>query len=90
MTCEKLKPCYMCLNARLDDDLTDKDDFSSIGVGNSVKGVRMSIDAGYGKPLRVIVTMWDKKLQVNKIIGDYYPKFCPNCGRPIIEYEEGE
>lgn len=89
-TIPKLKPCYMCLNARLDDELTDKNDFSSVGVGNSAKGVRMSIDSGYGKPLRVMVTMWDKKLQVNKIIGSYYPKFCPNCGRPIIEYEEGE
>lgn len=89
-TISELKPCHMCLNARLDDELTDKNDFSSFSIGNSAKGIRMSVDAGYGKPLRIEVSMWDEKLQENKIVSRYYPKFCPNCGRPIIEYEENE
>lgn len=84
----ELKPCNMCLNARLDDELTDKNDLSYFFVGESAKGFRMTIGSGGGKPLRIDIEMWDEQLQENKIIGRYYPKFCPNCGRPIIEYEE--
>lgn len=86
----ELKPCEMCLNARVDDELTDKNDFSSIGIGKSTVGVRLSLNAGYGKPLRFEITKWNEKTQRNELIATYYPKFCPNCGRPIIEYGDVE
>ncbi|MDE6020474.1 MAG: hypothetical protein K2H01_05735 [Ruminococcus sp.] len=85
-----MKPCFMCTNARVDFEFTDKNDFSSIGVGVSDTGFRMSIDAGFGKPLRIDVSMWDEGLQQNKLVCRYFPKFCPNCGRKINEYEGSE
>lgn len=86
----ELKPCEMCLNARVDDELTDDNDFSSISIGKSTVGVRLSLNAEYGKPLRLEVTKWNEKTQRNELIATYYPKFCPNCGRPIIEYGDME
>ena len=82
----KLKPCYMCDNGRLNEELTDDNDLSAFGIGDSVNGFRMMYCSGDGKPPRIEVEEWDEKAGWYKI-GVYYPKYCPNCGREIKEYE---
>lgn len=83
--CE-LKPCKMCLNARVDADLTDENDFSFCLVGESGDGFRIGIQSGYGQPVAILFEqlMMDKEWH---LIGDYEPNFCPNCGRPLTEYD---
>lgn len=80
------KPCGMCYNARLDDELTDENDYSAICIGNSVNGYRLMLCSGWGKPLRIEVEKWEDKTGWFKI-GHYYPKYCTNCGREILEYK---
>lgn len=79
------EPCRMCYNARLDDELTDENDFSAISIGSCSNGYRMMLCSGYGRPLRIEVEKWDEKAGWYKI-GEYNPEYCPNCGRKIEEY----
>ena len=81
-------PCYMCNNARVDDELTDYNDLSYVTVGKSGDGFRTIIGVGDGKPLRIETEMWHEKFERWIPVTRYHPHFCPNCGRKINEYEE--
>ncbi len=80
-----VEACRMCYNARLDDELTDENDFSAISIGSFTKGYRMMLCSGGGRPLRIEIEKWDEKSGWRKI-GEYTPQYCPNCGRKIKEY----
>lgn len=81
-----MKACRMCLNARIDDNLTDDNDLSYIPVGKTTREHRIMIASGNGKPLSIDVEMLDEKIGQWVMVGMYNPKFCPNCGREILEY----
>ena len=78
--------CYMCDNAKINSELTDDNDASMIGVGKCTQNFRMMLCSGWGKPLRIDVEQWNERTGWY-VIGRYEPKFCPNCGRKIVEYE---
>lgn len=92
--------CKYCFNARVyrptDEELmdpfatelTDENDSSSCGVGNSVKDIRFMISSGYGEPLRIEIDKWSDSLHQWSTVGKYYPKYCPECGRRLDEYEK--
>lgn len=80
-----MKACHMCFNARLDDELTDDNDLSYHSIGTSVEGNRLMIASGDGEPLRILLEEYNEGYGWYTI-GKYYPKFCPNCGREIVEY----
>lgn len=83
-----MEPCEMCLNARVNSDLNDENDFSAHTVGKSDSDLRIMIESGWGQPVRIIFERY-----INSewhLAGVYYPKFCPNCGRPLIEYKRKE
>lgn len=84
------EPCPMCVNARIDDELTDENDFSSMSIGKADSGFRMSINAGYNKPVRICVEQWNDIIKENFQIACYYPNYCPNCGRELFEYKEND
>lgn len=77
------KPCYMCDNARLNDELADDNDFSSITL-HTMKNYRLMYSSGYGKPPRLEFEIWNGDHW--STVCEYYPKYCPNCGRQIVEY----
>lgn len=86
MAFNDLKPCRMCLNAQVDPELTEENDFSFHTVGEREDGFRIGIQSGCGRPMQILFEQW-----INKewhLIGFYKPKFCPNCGRPLIEYRK--
>lgn len=78
--------CRMCFNARLDNELTDENDFSAVSIGDSVNGYRLMLCSGWGKPPRIESEKWNDNMGWFKI-GEYNFKYCPNCGRKITEYE---
>ena len=93
---EAPKYCEFCFNSRIykatEDDwfsapLTDENDSSSISVGCWVKNRRMMISSGYGKPMRIECDEWLDNRQEWVTTSRYYPKYCPECGRQINEYE---
>ena len=82
------EPCYMCDNARLNHELEDYNDFSSSTIGSFSHDCRIMLSSGSGKPLRIEIARWNDKAQQWVDIGIYYPKFCPECGREIREYDK--
>ena len=97
----KTKPyCKYCFNARVykptDEELmdpfatelTDDNDFSSCSVGESSMGTRFMISSGNGEPVRLEIDKFFEDYQEWYTVGKYYPKYCPECGRRLDEYDK--
>ena len=80
-----MEACGMCDNARINDELTDDNDYSARTIGKCADGFRMMLCSGWGRPLRIEVEQWDENVGWYRI-GVYNPTHCPECGREIIEY----
>ena len=101
---EEDKPsyCKYCFNARVykptDEELmdpfatelTDENDSSSCGVGTSCNNTRLMISSGYGEPVRIEIDKFFEDYQEWHTVGKYYPKYCPECGRRLDEYDVSE
>lgn len=91
--------CNICFNSRVyeepEDDyfstpLTDDNDLSYHGIrdrGDAADGRRIMIASGGGKPLRIQFDEWFEKGRRWITSAEYYPKYCPECGRRLDEYE---
>ena len=79
------EPCYMCLNARVDDELTDSNDLSYCTV-NYFEGHRIVIRSGAGRPTAILAEEYSSTYGQWVTVNSYEPKFCPNCGRELDEY----
>lgn len=95
----KPKYCEFCFNSRIyeepEDDwfstpLTDENDSCSIGVGRAGKNRCIRISSGYGEPTRIEFDEWFDGGQGWITTARYYPKYCPECGRKIDEYERSD
>ena len=92
--------CKYCFNARVYKpteeermdpfvtELTDENDSSSCGVGFSSTNIRFMISSGHGEPVRIEIDRWSDTLREWHTVGKYYPKYCPECGRRLNEYNE--
>ena len=93
--------CHFCYNAHVwakepkteedyfDEGLNDSNDFgsSTIGVSCSLPNGsphQIYINSGAGKATNIEVCEWYNGRW--HTVGVYYPKFCPECGRPLDEY----
>ena len=80
-------PCCMCNNARVDDKLTEDDNLSYLAVEESVRPFRILFASGCGEPFRLLVQfLIDGQWSAAAV---YYPRYCPNCGRELLEYGPG-
>lgn len=70
-----------CFSRGLDDD----NDWSSSTIGSSDKHHQLYFNSGNGKPCNIEVCKWGQD-NMWHTVGIYYPKFCPECGRPLDEY----
>ena len=93
--------CKFCFNARVyepteeeqmnpfNTELTDDNDSSSIVVGKHMRPYRsIMINSGHGEPLNIEFLEWAVTRERWETVGKYYPKFCPECGRRLDEYDE--
>lgn len=80
----EIKDCGMCVNAFTDPDLNSDNDLSYFTIGECEKGYRMLLRSGDGRPTTILVEKWiDGTGWIT--IGDYQPRYCPNCGRELKE-----
>lgn len=80
------KPCYMCDNARTNEELTADNDYHAKSIGDMPRYKRLMLVSGYNKPLRIEYEEYNDQYGHWSTVGIYYPKHCPNCGRKIVEY----
>lgn len=81
-----LQPCYMCMSAANSEGLTKDNDLSYFSIGNTLKDYRILIGCGNGRAPRIL---FEKETNEGMdLVGIYYPKYCPNCGRKITEYQD--
>lgn len=78
------KACGMCVSAFTDPELDSDNDLSYITIGECEKGYRMLLRSGDGRPVEILVEKWND-VAGWQTIGDYRPKYCPNCGRELKE-----
>lgn len=57
-----------------------------VSLGNFFLGYRAMIRSGDGKPVEILIEHWND--QVWEEVGRYRPKFCPNCGRELVENQQ--
>lgn len=100
ITKEPKQYCKYCFNARIyeptDEEvmsphtihLTDDNDSSSHSIGVYEKEKRFMISAGNGEPVRIEFEYWEPQWRQWLPIGKYYPKYCPECGRKLDEYDK--
>ena len=96
MKTTETKYCRFCFNARVyqepeddwfSDPLTDDNDSCSITVGRAADNRRIMISSGHGEPTRIEFDEWSNDCERWFTYAKYYPKYCPECGRKIDEYE---
>ena len=84
------EPCNFCTNGRTHEELNDDNDYGSHTIDGyriEDKGYRLMLTYGWGKPLRIEADVWnDKRKEWSLHVLQYYPKFCPECGRRLSEY----
>lgn len=86
--------CSYCFNAYVaskypsDDpfetELDDSNDFGSCGIGDYLDSYSIMFNSGAGRPCELEFRNWYNGRW--HTVGRYYPKFCPECGRPLTEY----
>ena len=90
--------CKYCFNARIyepvdENDyytpITEENDFGASIINNyNEKGRRLFFEHGNGEAPRIMADEWSEKQQQWVTTAIYYPKYCPECGRKIDEYDK--
>lgn len=83
--------CRFCENNRTNPEweLSEEQCFYAMTIGQSDKGTRIMFCKNPHKPLMIEISQWNEKFIPPQwqLVGYYYPKFCPECGRKIDEYD---
>ena len=85
------EPCRFCCNARVCDELTDDNDYAALSIpGIFPKGTRMMLVSGWRRPIRIEAEQWSEEHKQWETYSVYFPKFCPECGRELLEYDRNK
>ena len=83
--------CRFCANNRANPEweLDEEQVSYAMTVGMTEKGYRVMINKDPYRPLEITFDAWNDKLKTPQWqqMGGYYPKYCPECGRKIDEYD---
>ena len=86
--------CRFCDNHRVNQDIevSEELDFYYMAIGKFEKGHRAMIGKEPYRPLCIEFDFWrdDLKTPQWQLVGYYYPKYCPECGRKIDEYDRSK
>lgn len=82
------KFCRYCFNSVVDGNISPYNDLSYCGVGDTEDGYWICIRSGDGLPTAILFSKWDERIKRNIDVGIYEMKYCPECGRKLIENEK--
>jgi len=80
--------CHLCDNACINPELTSDNDLSYFTIGKCGPGFRIFFGSGDARPTEITFEVLEAG--VWHLAGYYRPRFCPNCGRRLIENEKKE
>lgn len=91
--------CKYCFNARIFEEnteeeywlnpITEENDFGACTIDNlREQGKRIMMAHGYREAPRILAEEWSERRSEWVTTAIYYPKFCPECGRKIDEYDK--
>ena len=79
------KFCSFCNNAFVDPELNSDNDLSYLSLGEMCNGYSIHMRSGAGRDTVLVISKLDRVLHRFYPIGIYKMKFCPECGRELIE-----
>ena len=79
------KSCSFCNNAFVDPELNSDNDLSYLSLGAMSNGYFMHMRSGAGRDTVLEILKLDRFINRVYVIGIYKMKFCPECGRELIE-----
>ena len=86
--------CRFCANNRTNPEweLEEEQVSYAMTVGKFEKGHRIMLNKDPYRPLEIEFSQWNENLKTPQwqVVGYYYPKFCPECGRKIDEYDRSK
>jgi hypothetical protein len=86
--------CRFCANNRTNPEweLDEEQVSYAMTRGKFEKGFRIMLSKNHYQPLCIEFDHWrdDLRTPQYQLVGYYYPKFCPECGRKIDEYDRSK
>ena len=86
--------CRFCENNRTNPEweLDEEQVSYAMTIGRFERGYRIMFNKVPNQPLCIEFDYWreDFKPSQYQLVGYYYPKFCPECGRKIDEYDRSK
>ncbi len=86
--------CRFCENNRTNPEweLDEEQVSYAMTIGDTEKGYRIMFDKNPYRPLEITFDTWNDQLKTPQWIqvGSYFPKYCPECGRKIDEYDRSK
>lgn len=87
----EVNTCRFCSNNRTNPEWNISEEQCSYAMyrGKSADGHRIMLVKNPNEPLMIETAVWNENLKTPEwqMTGYYYPKFCPECGREINEYD---
>lgn len=80
--------CRFCTNANTDPELDHTNDLSYMGIGDCEKGYTVFFRTGANRPTAILFEDRINLQSASHLAGLYIPKFCPECGRELVENKE--
>ena len=77
--------CRFCANAHTDPELEPTNDLSYMGIGKCEKGYTVFFRTGDNRPTVILFEDRVNLQSITHLAGIYIPKFCPECGRELVE-----
>ena len=86
--------CKFCGNNRTNSEweLDEEQVSYAMTIGASENGYRVMYNKVPYRPLEIIFDVWRENLNPTQWVqvGSYFPKYCPECGRKIDEYDRSK
>ena len=86
--------CKFCSNNRTNPEweLDEEQVSYAMTIGTSEKGYRVMYNKVPYRPLEITFDVWREDLNPSQWlqVAGYFPKYCPECGRKIEEYDRSK